>query len=474
MYRLLLVTTLSHVSGGELSCSGRCHLLTPGAACQCTSWCEDFGGCCEDYHFLCDNDRETQPAVFTLPPKKFTTTATTHTSVTTTTVTMTLTRTISTTTVTTVTTVTTSLPLWKSVQIGSAVVKGSPKCQAFGPEKVQIQVGNQLRSMTLFLPEGVEKAPLWLAMHGTTNPVDYFLDYTGLREFAKANDIGLLALQALRNEENEYQFDVGRHSQPLLWMEEAQIHDVLFVKEALKHLLKLPCLSKRRVHCAGYSNGARFCMRLASEMSSVIASVAPVSGLRYPQPNHATRPIPILAFHGDADNINPFGGQGAEYWHESVPGALQNWAKFNHCYRSSATPKFLQEGVFSVASYTGCKDNATVQVMQMLGAGHQWPGATFAIGGLGPKSNVDANRMIFNFFAQHPLPRYIDINANLQLDAVHEVDKVDTDTSSSIFPVVLLSFAIVASIMLALVVFKMVSVRSYSPLGNPSAELLLD
>ena len=97
--------------------------------------------------------------------------------------------------------------------------------------------------------------------------------------------------------------------------------------------------------------------------------------------------------------------------------------------------------------------------------------------GLGPKSNVDANRMIFNFFAQHPLPRYIDINANLQLDAVHEVDKVDkvdTDTSSSIFPVVLLSFAIVASIMLALVVFKMVSVRSYSPLGNPSGELLVD
>ena len=174
MYRLLLVTALSHVSGtGELSCIGRCHLLTPGAACQCTSWCEDFGGCCEDYHFLCG--RETQPkAVFTLPPT--TKLTTTRTSVTTmTTVTMTLTRTISTTTVTTVTT--TSMPQWKSVRIGSAVVKGSPKCQAFGPEKVQIQVGNQLRSMTLFLPEAVEKAPLWLAMHGTTNTVDYFLDH---------------------------------------------------------------------------------------------------------------------------------------------------------------------------------------------------------------------------------------------------------------------------------------------------------
>ena len=98
---------------------------------------------------------------------------------------------------------------------------------------------------------------------------------------------------------------------------------------------------------------------------------------------------------------------------------------------------------------------------------------TVRLTGLGPKSNVDANRMIFNFFAQHPLPRYIDINANLQLDAtIHEVD---TGSSSSIFPVVLLSFAIVASIMLALVVFKtVVSVRSYSPLGNPSAELLLD
>ena len=48
--------------------------------------------------------------------------------------------------------------------------------------------------------------------------------------------------------------------------------------DVLSEVLQLPCLDRRRVHCTGYSNGARFCMRLASEMSDLIASVAPVSG----------------------------------------------------------------------------------------------------------------------------------------------------------------------------------------------------
>ena len=516
--------TLSYVNGvDDLSCSGRCHLLTPGAACQCTVWCEEFGGCCKDYHSLCDENSQTVQDAFTLPPTPTTELTTTRTSVTVTTVTMTVTtvtQTVSTTVVTTATS--TSRPHWRSVRIGNAAVKGSPQCEAFGPQKVGLQVGQQFRSMTLFLPKGVTKAPLWLVMHGTTQTVDYFLHYSGLREFAKANDFGLLALQGLRNEDYEFQFDVGPHSQPMQWMEAAQIHDVQFVKEALKQVLKLPCIDKRRVHCTGYSNGARFCMRLASEMSNIFASVAPVSGLRFPKPNQATRPIPILAFHGQSDPVNPFQGHGDPYWSDSVPDAMQRWAEFNRCEFSRSKPRFLQEGVFSVASYSGCKDNAKVEVIQLLGGGHQWPGGTFAIAGkmsgvqvasnccdlhskisgtywcadflpkplldtphifglgfglgigsvkspgLGTKSNVDANRMILNFFAQHPLPNYIDI-ANLQLDAVH---KLDTESDNpNIFQelslVVMVVFAIVASVAVAVFV-KIVSARSYVHIENSS------
>ena len=380
MYTLL---TLQMVVADDLSCNGRCGLVTPGASCQCTSWCVRFGGCCVDYHFICNGKAaKVQPSFFTLPkttepPTTEPPTTLPPTTVTATTITVTKTSTtLSTTTITTT-------PKWQSVSIGSAILKGSPQCQAFGPEKLQIQVGDQLRSMTMFLPGGVQDAPLWLVLHGSKNTVDYFLQYTDLSNFAQANQFGFLALQAsrIRGSGNSYQFDVGAHSQPMEVMEDAEIHDVQFVRDALRKVLKLPCINKRRVHCAGYSNGARFCMRLAAEMSMVFASVAPVSGLRFPKPNLANRPIPILAFHGEADKVNPFKGHGDTYWHESVPDAMKDWAQFNQCSGSFAAPKFLQHAAFLKGSYTGCKDNATVEVIRMPNAGRQWPGATFTIPG---------------------------------------------------------------------------------------------
>jgi len=133
-------------------------------------------------------------------------------------------------------------------------------------------------------------------------------------------------------------------------------------------------------------------MRLAAEMSMVFASVAPVSGLRFPKPNLANRPIPILAFHGEADKVNPFKGHGDTYWHESVPDAMKDWAQFNQCSGSFAAPKFLQQAAFLKGSYTGCKDNATVEVIRMPNAGHQWPGAIFTIpGGLRTLKNLHSH-----------------------------------------------------------------------------------
>eukprot|EP00438_Fugacium_kawagutii_P023114 Skav229780 [mRNA] locus=scaffold519:137999:139192:+ [translate_table: standard] len=249
------------------------------------------------------------------------------------------------------------------------------------------------------------------------------------------------------------------------WFEDAEIHDVQFVREALKQVLQLSCLDKRRVHCTGYSNGGRFCMRLASEMSDVIASVAPVSGLRFPDPNHATRPIPILAFHGAADPVNPFGGNGHAYWQSSVPHAMQAWAKLNQCQSSWLEPKFLQEAEFSVASYTGCKDNAKVQVIKLHGAGHQWPGATFSILGVGAKSNVDANRMIFNFFAQHRLPKYIEVN-NVGLAAA--IPEMSWRSPSRLEPFLVLlglGFLLASA---TLVAIKSCSGRRYVRLENSS------
>lgn len=337
-------------------------------------------------------------------------TSTSRTTLTSTSLTTVTSTSITTVTYTTVTFAPLKVAASAEVQIGDIQVRSTPRCPGVGPKWVRLTVRGVTRSVWLLLPKGRQKTPLWLAYHGTDNEVEPFLRYSGLATFAQQHRIGLLAPQGLPDQSHfgKTQFNVGLHSKPMREEEEQGMHDVAFTRELLEQVLRLPCIDPSRVHCTGYSNGARFCMRLASEMSDIIASVAPVSGLRFPQPNLARRPVPVLAFHGDADPINPFPGHGADYWHSSVPDALQNWAKFNGCGAASLPPNFLPLGVqspdFSVATYEHCKDNATVQLFRCNGGGHQWPDATWAKPGLGNVGRLDANSMMKEFFSQHRLP----------------------------------------------------------------------
>eukprot|EP00435_Cladocopium_sp_Y103_P064778 s148_g26.t1 len=333
---------------------------------------------------------------------KTTVTTVTTTSLTTVT-TVTWTTVTSTTFITTVVTKGAAMP----IQIGNYLVPAHTHCPGFGPKEITIHVRGMERRFFLFLPKGRTDAPLWLAFHGSQNMAMDFLHYSCLHIFTIENGIGLLALQGLPNKYDQgwTQFNVGPHSQPTAEENEQGVHDLEVMREILEQVLQLPCVDKRRVHCTGYSNGGRFCMRLASEMSDIIASVAPVSGLRYPQPNNARRPIPLLAFHGEMDPVNPWGGHGKDYWEASVPDAFMKWAQFNQCGGASMAPAFVNlGGEFTMASYKGCKEDASVELIRLNGAGHQWPNALYAHPGLGNVARVDANVLIRDFFSKHRLP----------------------------------------------------------------------
>lgn len=177
--------------------------------------------------------------------------------------------------------------------------------------------------------------------------------------------------------------------------------DVRYVKEIMTLLDQLPCVDGKRVFCAGYSRGARFCSRLASEMSETMQAIAAVGGLRFPVPNNATRPVPTLAFHGVEDPINPYAGRGnPSYWHGSVPSAVNNWASFNKCRRTELQIPSL--GV-EIEKHGDCSSGADVVLVSIRRGGHTWPGSSFEFDdGLGRTSRtVDASAMILDFFAGH-------------------------------------------------------------------------
>merc|ERR1719210_2973161 len=111
--------------------------------------------------------------------------------------------------------------------------------------------------------------------------------------------------------------------------------DVAYTRVVLKVVLETINVDRKRISCVGFSRGGRFCSRLASELSNFISAIAAVGGIRYPQPNNASRAVPVIAFHGVLDPINPFWGGGPSYWNESVPWAMKRWSRFNGCKKTA-------------------------------------------------------------------------------------------------------------------------------------------
>jgi polyhydroxybutyrate depolymerase len=118
-----------------------------------------------------------------------------------------------------------------------------------------------------------------------------------------------------------------------------------------------------------------------------------MAGLRWPGPCEG-RPIPVLTFHGLADQQNPYDGhvesRGAE-WLESVPEALFRWSRHNGC---SGEPVLTDpDGPLSTLSYEGCQAGASVTLVRVDGLGHIWA-----------RNEVDATAEIWQFFITHRLP----------------------------------------------------------------------
>jgi polyhydroxybutyrate depolymerase len=183
--------------------------------------------------------------------------------------------------------------------------------------------------------------------------------------------------------------------------------DVAFLTKVITTLEQRNCIDTRRVYVTGFSGGARMASQLGCDLSTRVAAIAPVSGLRFPDPCPSTRPMPLIAFHGTADPIDPYNGNGQPYWTDSVPDAAARWGAHDGCASTpgSTTP----EATVTVTTYSGCAASAGVELYSIAGAGHTWPGgppvpkALRAL--LGPRSTaVDANALMWAFFRRHELP----------------------------------------------------------------------
>jgi polyhydroxybutyrate depolymerase len=180
-----------------------------------------------------------------------------------------------------------------------------------------------------------------------------------------------------------------------------KVDDVGFTKAMLDEAEKRFCIDTKRVYSAGMSNGGFMSYRLACEMSDRIAAIAPVAGLSTVAPCTPGRPVPVMHFHGTADNVVPYNGGGLAGYPKAAD-SIAAWAAINQC--TGAPVETFNKGDARCVTHKTCAGGAEVTFCTLTGGGHTWPGGT-PVPILGTTNkDISATDAMWDFFKAHPLP----------------------------------------------------------------------
>jgi polyhydroxybutyrate depolymerase len=284
--------------------------------------------------------------------------------------------------------------------------------QAPGTGMVPLASAGQLRPFLLHVPrryDGHDRLPLVLNLHGSGSNggrqmvVSQMAAIADRRHFAVAAPNGAVPFRS------GYAWNVP--GVPLLGgdpVPEGTPSDERYLLDVIRQVRKTVCTDARRVYLTGFSGGARMSSQMACDFSDRIAAIAPVGGLRSGVPQQTAtgawepapstceprKPVPVLAFHGTADDVNPYAGNDVPRWGYSVETALARWAGLNRCTRGPWTSQIIAS--VQLISYSKCRRGAGVGLYRQEGGGHIWPS--------GNSTEVIASSLIWRFFAKHELP----------------------------------------------------------------------
>lgn len=187
------------------------------------------------------------------------------------------------------------------------------------------------------------------------------------------------------------------------------VDDVGFLDQVIDRVEEVLAVDPERIYMIGESNGAMLTYRYAAERSERLAAAGVSAGAyggrratdgeiwRVSEPGV---PVPLIAFHGLADDRVPFEG-GASVGTLPVPEALDFWARANGCTGAPQEER-LRDGQVLHRWWRG-EGCAPVELWTIEGWGHEWPGGKPADKPEAARllRGFDATEMAWDFFRRH-------------------------------------------------------------------------
>lgn len=155
-----------------------------------------------------------------------------------------------------------------------------------------------------------------------------------------------------------------------------ELDDVALFRALVTEVATHVNVDRKRVYATGFSNGGFMSYRLGCEAADVFTAVAPAAAGLSGGACNPSRPLPVLAIHGDADGIIPYAQQGP---------SMIAVAAGNGCTGPirPADPSGAS-GEATCVTHTGCPSGAEVTSCTIKGGGHVWFGDPSCGTGAGP------------------------------------------------------------------------------------------
>ena len=262
-------------------------------------------------------------------------------------------------------------------------------------------VSGQEREYVLHVPKRYDRTrptPLVISLHGAGGWGAQQRDLSGWNQLAESEGFIVAYPSGADN--------VG----PRIWHVDpgpGLMRDVKFISALIDALEAAYNIDPARIYANGLSNGGGMSFVLSCALSDRIAAVGMVAAAQTLPWSWCTdrRSVPMIAFHGTADPLIPYGG--GTSWSvpngfPNIPGWTKAWARRNRCAAKPVESAVAAD--VTRLEYTSCAGDAAVVLFTVQGGGHTWPGGKpLPEWWVGPTSaSIDATREMWAFFRQHP------------------------------------------------------------------------
>jgi polyhydroxybutyrate depolymerase len=254
--------------------------------------------------------------------------------------------------------------------------------------------------------------PLVLVFHGGGGNGKLIQKYSGLNALSEKEGFAVAYPKGTGAGGRLLTWNAGRCC---AYAERNKIDDVGMVRALLKDVKKRIPLDEKRVFASGASNGGFMTFQLGCQLSDKIAAIAPVIGNQTAASCSPSRPVPVIAFNGSADQMVPLkGGIGpksiSRFSHQPVRRTMKQFAERNRCKNGPTVEQLPDRHAdntkVSRESWTDCRKDADVVLYVIEGGGHTWPGSPVGKWGRFGKSTreISAAKLMWEFFQKHPMP----------------------------------------------------------------------